>query len=519
MGRGIAQLMAQSGIQTVLYDTNSDALEGARQFLQATLETLSAKGKISAQAATEIMKRVRYAQEIHALRACDLVIEAIVEKLEVKQALFKQLESFVQPNTILASNTSSLSITALASACARPEQVAGLHFFNPVPLMKVVEIVRAIRTDPGVIEVLKRLIKVTGHQAVECADFPGFIVNHAGRGYNTEGMKILSESVVGAPHDPASFEKLDLILREQVQFFAVKEGLRESLGGFRLGVCELLDLTALDVSHPVMESIYHQFYEEARFRPSVITAQRLAAGLVGRKAGAGFYNYEAGQKKSTLSATPPTCVPADGSLPHSVWIAPCSGRASTRDEVQSLVTALGVQCESGTEPSPSALIIVLPLGHDCTAETSKHGLDAHRTVALDTLFEFGKGKTRRRVVMRNPASSPLYVQQALALFSQDGAAVSLIEDSAGFVAQRVVALIVSIACEIAQQGIASAADIDTAVRLGLGYPLGPLSMGDQLGADQILTVLNNMHQLTGDPRYRPSAWLRRRAQLNQSLLV
>src|SRR5690606_10302928 len=215
-----------------------------------------------------------------ALAGCDLVVEAIVERLDAKRALFAELEGIVGEGCVLASNTSSLSVTAIAAGCARPQRVVGWHFFNPVPLMKVVEVVNGARTEPGIVDDMVALSRATGHLPVVAQDTPGFIVNHAGRAYGTESLKALSEGVADVP-------TIDRILREQVGF----DG-----SGFRLGPFELMDLTGLDVSHPVMESIYRQFYDEARFRPSVITAQRVAAGLLGRKTGEGFYRYADGKQ-------------------------------------------------------------------------------------------------------------------------------------------------------------------------------------------------------------------------------
>src|SRR6266568_3872170 len=200
----------------------------------------------------------------------DLVIEAIVERLEAKQTLIATLDGVVGKECILATNTSSLSVTAIAAASAHPARVAGLHFFSPVPLMKLVEVIDGLLTSPVVIERLVEFAAALGYTPVKARDTPGFIVNHAGRGYGTEALRIIGEGVADAA-------TIDLILKLEA--------------GFRMGPFELLDLTGLDVSHPVMESIYHQFYEEPRFRPSPLTAQRLAAGLLGRKSGRGFYDY------------------------------------------------------------------------------------------------------------------------------------------------------------------------------------------------------------------------------------
>jgi 3-hydroxybutyryl-CoA dehydrogenase len=254
MGRGIAQLFAQCGRTVVLHDTQAAALQAALQYLTKTFDTLVAKGKLTADQAKEILARVSISQELTGLAHCDLVIEAIVENLSVKQTVFKSLEAILKPTAIIVSNTSSLSITAIASACQRPNRVAGLHFFNPVPLMKVVEIIRGVRTDVSVANQLVDLVRSSGHTAVQCADYPGFIVNHAGRAYGTEALRILGEGVAHFNHqrDEIAYQTIDQVLREQVLFTPTSNITPGQ--GFKLGPFELLDLTALDVSHPVIKS-------------------------------------------------------------------------------------------------------------------------------------------------------------------------------------------------------------------------------------------------------------------------
>ncbi|WP_240990094.1 3-hydroxyacyl-CoA dehydrogenase NAD-binding domain-containing protein, partial [Cupriavidus taiwanensis] len=270
MGRGIAQIAAQAGLTVNLYDANPQAVEAARKYLQDTLAKLADKGKLSAADAEAALARVKPCGALEDLAGCDMVLEAIVEKLEVKRDLIAKLEAILRDDAIIASNTSSLSITAIAVGSKHPGRIAGYHFFNPVPLMKVVEVIDGLSGNPAVGDALMALSRRMGHTPVRCKDMPGFIVNHAGRGMNIEGLKVAQEGV-------AEFADIDNIMREQA--------------GFRMGPFELMDLTGLDVSHPVMESIYNQFYQEPRYRPSPITAIRAVGGLIGRKAGAGFYTY------------------------------------------------------------------------------------------------------------------------------------------------------------------------------------------------------------------------------------
>ncbi|MDM0112448.1 3-hydroxyacyl-CoA dehydrogenase [Variovorax sp. J22R133] len=486
MGRGIAQIAAQAGSEVLLVDTMAGAAQRALDAVVGTWAKLQEKGKLDAASRDACAARLKAVDSTKDFADCDLVIEAIVENLEIKRQLFRDLEGIVSKSATLVTNTSSLSVTAIAARLSNPERFAGFHFFNPVPLMKVVEVVAGFKTDRALCERLAGYAAQMGHSAVQTQDTPGFIVNHAGRGYGTEALRIVGEGV-------ADFATIDRILKDQ--------------GGFRLGPFELMDLTALDVSHPVMESIYHQYYEEPRFRPSVITAQRLAAGAVGRKSGEGFYRYVDG----AAQITPEAPTPVLEALPP-VWVSP---RAARRPDLLKLVHTLGAQLESGATPSSAALIVVAPLGFDVTTVAAVERLDATRTIGIDMLVD--DVATKRRVIATNPATRRDIRDAAHALFARDGKAVSVIRDSGGFVTQRVIATIVNIAADMCQQRICSPADLETAVRLGLGYPQGPLAMGDLYGPTNMLEVLFNLQTVYGDPRYRPSPWLRRRGALGLSL--
>ena len=487
MGRGIAQIAAQAGSRVRVFDTQPEAANRALQEIGAQWDRLAEKGRMEATAVDACKARLVPASSLAQLADCGLVIEAVVERLDVKKQLFAQLESIVAAEAVLATNTSSLSVTAIAAGLQHPGRCAGYHFFNPVPLMKVVEVIAGLKTDPAVCDALSAYARQMGHMPVQAQDTPGFIVNHAGRGYGTEALRIVGEGV-------ADFATIDRILKDQA--------------GFKLGPFELMDLTALDVSHPVMESIYHQYYDEPRYRPSVITAQRLAAGVVGRKSGEGFYRYANG--KAQVAAEP--AAPQVDELPP-VWV---STRAARRQELYQLLKTLGAKIETGQSPSSTALTLVAPLGFDVTTVAVVERLDPARTLGIDMLVE--DAATKRRVLATNPPTRADMRDAAHALFARDGKAVSVIRDSAGFVTQRVVATIVNIASDICQQRICSPQDLETAVTLGRGYPMGPLAMGNRWGPANVLEVLFNMQTVYGDPRYRPSPWLRRRGAIGLSLL-
>ncbi len=487
MGRGIAQIAAQAGSTVLLFDSQAGAASAAKAAVCTQWDKLCEKGRLDADATQALKERMVGTESLSALAACDLIVEAIVERLDVKGSVLAELENLVRPDAVMATNTSSLSVTAIAARLKRPEQFAGFHFFNPVPLMKVVEVIGGLKTSTKVCDQLVDYARQMGHTPVRAQDTPGFIVNHAGRGYGTEALRIVQEGV-------ADFATIDRILKDQI--------------GFKLGPFELFDLTALDVSHPVMESIYHQYFEEPRYRPSVITAQRLAGGVVGKKVGAGFYSYLNG-----IAQIPPEPLPPEVADLPPVWLSP---RAARRPELLSLLKSLGATLETGALPSASALILVAPLGFDVTTVAAVDQLDPSRTIGVDMMVNDAASK--RRVIATNPASRSDMRLAAHALMARDGKAVSVIRDSAGFVSQRVVANIVNIASDICQQSICSPADLETAVTLGLGYPMGPLAMGNLFGPASVLEVLFNMQTVYGDPRYRPSPWLRRRGALGLSLL-
>jgi 3-hydroxybutyryl-CoA dehydrogenase len=484
MGRGIAQIAAQAGIRVLLHDSRQGAAREAKDAVSAQLKRLHEKGRIDRAGLEGAQSNLVVADSLSALAACPVAIEAIVENLDAKRELFRSLEEIVPEDCLIASNTSSFSITAIAAACRKPERVAGFHFFNPVPLMKVVEVVDGLLTAPWAVEALTALALRCGHKPVRAKDTPGFIVNHAGRGYGTEALRLLGEGI-------AEFHEIDRILRD--------------CAGFRLGPFELFDLTGLDVSHPVMESIYRQYYEEPRYRPSPLTGQRVNAGLFGRKSGRGFYRHADGKQLEIPEPSAPTARPA------SVWVS----KLDLGPKLVDLLRDLGAHIDRGIRPAAASLCLVAPLGQDATSAAIDEELDPARTVAVDCLFA---GATRR-TLMATPVTTPAMRAAAHGLLASDGVPVTVIRDSPGFVCQRVIAQIVNIACDIAQQRIASPEDIDAAVTLGLGYPQGPLAWGDAVGPSRILSILDTLLDFYGDPRYRASPWLKRRARLGVSLLT
>lgn len=486
MGRGIAQVAAEAGITVLLADARAEAVAEAAAFCAGMLRRKAAKGAMSEAEAEAAAARIRPSEGYAGFAGCHVVVEAVAERLEAKHAVLAAVEAAVPDGCIVATNTSSLSVTAIAAGARRPERVAGFHFFNPVPLQRLVEVIPGIITAEWVCDALDGVARRMGHHPVRASDTPGFLVNHAGRAFGTEALRIVGEGI-------AAVADVDRVMVEAA--------------GFRMGPFAVLDLAGLDVSRPVMEGIYHHYYEEPRYRPSVALARLHEAGLLGRKTGRGFYAYPDGKAEDP----PESLAPAIGVAGLPVWVSNRYPKAA--DALRALAAAAGAAVEAGSRPGEGALILLAPFGEDATTAALAEGLDPTCTVAVDCLFPL----ERRRTLMRTPITAERFREAAHALLAADGTPVTVIRDSPGFIAQRIVAGIVNVGADIAQQRIAAPEDIDRAVELGLSYPRGPLGLGDALGPRRILGILEAMQSFYGDPRYRPSPWLKRRALLGVSL--
>ena len=485
MGRGIAQVCAQAGLTTLLFDSRAGAVSEALATINKGLDGLVAKGRMTADVKQGVIGRLRPIGSLDDAAAAGIAIEAIVEDLHAKRELFHALEERLAPDAVLLTNTSSLSVTAIAAGCADPSRVAGMHFFNPPPVMRLVEVIGGLRTDPGLLAALTGFAWRIGKHPVIATDTPGFVVNHAGRAYGPEALRIVAQGI-------ASPREVDLLMKEAA--------------GFRMGPFELLDLIGADVTHAVMVSIYDQYFGEPMYQPSAEMTVRVAGGLLGRKTQQGFYDYA-----GPPAADAPTIQVMAQPMPASAWIADEDGGGDLAEWLK----AVGLKIQLGGAPDARALCFVTPLGEDATGTVVRLKLDPARTVAVDMLGRF----QGRRTVMKTPLTSPETLGAAVTALCATGAPVTAINDSPGFVVQRLLAMIVNIGSRIAELRIAAPADIDTAVELCLNYPKGPLALGDALGPASVLAVLDGMHAVTFDPKYRASTWLRRRARLGVSLLT
>lgn len=475
MGRGIAQWAATAGHIVELADARTESVGEAVQFVQSMIERSIQKGRTSADEAAAILSRLVPLDKPDEPGDVDLVVEAVREDLETKAELFARLERVLPDRTIFATNTSSLPITQVGAHLSDPSRLAGMHFFNPVPVMKIVEVIPGAATRPDVVDKLTTLVRETGHRAVVVADTPGFLINHAGRGLVTEALALLEENVA----EPVV---IDRITRDVL--------------GLPMGPFELMDLTGLDVTATVIESIWEGFRYSDRLRASYLTSNRVTAGLHGRKTGRGWFTY--GPEAPRLEEP---AVHGDADRP--VWTEEVAVReALARDGV---IAAVG--------PAERAVVLVTTWGTTVAAAVAERGLPAARTFGVDPLSL----PTKRRVLAVSPAADPSAARDASAVLSRGGKRVSIVRDTAGSVAQRLLASIVSVAASIAERGIAEPADIDLGVTAGLGYPVGPLAWGDRIGAARLLDLQRALHATTGDPRHRPTRWLTERAQLGLSL--
>jgi 3-hydroxybutyryl-CoA dehydrogenase len=320
-----------------------------------------------------------------------------------------------------------------------------------------------------------------GKRPVRTRDTPGFVVNHVGRGYGPEALRILAEGIAAPP-------VIDRIMRA---------------AGFRMGPFELFDLVGLDISKAVMEQVYRDYYEEPAYRPSAIASARVAAGLLGRKTGEGFYRYGDGAA--------PEPEPANAPLRTPIRVHPSVPEA---EAIRSALRQAGAELEDGAKASDAATCLIAPLGADAAGSAVAIGLDPRRVVAVDLLFGAARPLAAMRTLMTEPGRAE-WVAELLGKAEP----LPVINDSPGFVAQRIVAMIVNVASNVAQQRIAAPADIDLAVKLGLGYPHGPLEWADAIGPSRVLQVLDGLYDFYRDPAYRAAPWLRRRALLGVSMLT
>ena len=482
MGSGIAHVAALAGHAVYLYDMNAEAVARGKAGIEKDLRFLVGKGKLAEAECVATLARVRPVTALADAGDAGLAIEAIVERLDVKQKLFLELEALLGEDAILASNTSSLSITAMAAPLARPERLVGLHFFNPAPRMKLVEIVSGLATDKALAESLHATAKAWGKVPVHARSPPGFIVNRVARPYYAEAQRVLAEGAAA----PAT---LDAILRDGC--------------GFPMGPFELMDLIGHDVNYAVTNSVFDAYFGDKRFTPSLIQQELVQAGRLGRKSGRGFYDYREGASRpqaddeATRSAAGTVTVVGDLGV-----AAGLIGRFEA--------AGIKVQRKAGKGAGHIEVgeaRLALSDGRTATRRADEEALA--NLVLFDLAADYAS-TPRLAVALADQCGSGA-AQLAIGTLQKAGLAVSRIDDVAGMVALRTVAMLANEAADGVLQGIGSARDIDTAMRYGTNYPKGPLAWADELGIRRVATVLANLREHYGEERYRVSPLIQRKA--------
>ena len=476
MGQGIAQVSAQGGLKVLVFDAREGGGAAAVVQIGKRIDRLVEKGRIGDDDAAKAKANLQAVDKLDALAGCDAVIEAVFEDYDVKAKLFKEIEAIVSKDCIIASNTSSIPISSIARNCEKRDRVAGLHFFNPVPLMKLVEIIKAAETNDETVAVLVELCKRMTRVPVTVADMPGFLVNLGGRAFSTEGLRIAHESV-------ARPEQIDAIMRD--------------CRGFRMGPFELMDLIGNEVSFTVSGIVYNGYMQDPRIKTSPNHESIANSGKFGRKTGVGWYKYADGKKVDAPSGD------------HATNAAPASkvALAEADDGLNALCKEFEITVGKDDGSCP---ILAAPFGDDATHTALRTGADYTRLVCIDLSCDTSK----RLTIMTAPGADPSIGNSVVAAANAAGRAVTMIGDSPGFIAQRITAMIANLGCYMAEVSLATPEDIDLALKLGLNYPLGPLELAADLGPKRCLQILERMQAITGEDRYRPTTWLKRRAALD-----
>ena len=455
MGSGIAQVAANAGHQVLLFDSVPGAALKGHQRIAAGLEGQVIRGKMTQDAADALVGRVHVAENLDQFSKASLCIEAIIERMDIKHTLFNEMEYRVGPDVILASNTSSLSLTALARGLKHPERVVGMHFFNPAPVMKLVEVISGAATDPAVAQITAATARSWGKVAVHARSTPGFIVNRVARPFYAEALRLYEEGCA----DPATLDAL------------MVEG-----AGFRMGPFALMDLIGHDVNFDVTQAVFNAYHHDPRYRPSLIQQEWVEAGWLGRKSGRGVFSYAPG---------------VDMPGPQTETL--------TVQGVLQPFDAERVQYEG----------VIVARTDGRTA--ARRACDSGKPVIL---YDAMTGEGGKRVALtQSPNVDASQWHGVVEKFQQLGLQVSRIKDLPGMVVMRTIAMIINEGFEAALCQVATPQDIDQAMQLGVNYPRGPFFWAQQFGCEQVLAVLDAIHEATGDPRYRASLGLRHAVDL------
>ncbi|MEU6373762.1 3-hydroxyacyl-CoA dehydrogenase [Streptomyces sp. NPDC046909] len=477
MGQGIAQVALVAGHPVRLYDTAPGRAQEAADAIGARLDRLVEKDRLTAADRDAARARLTAAGSVADLADCALVVEAVLERLDVKQGLFRELEDVVGEDCLLATNTSSLSVTAIGGALRNPGRLVGLHFFNPAPLLPLVEVVSGFATDVTSATRAYETARAWGKTPVACADTPGFIVNRIARPYYAEAFAVYEAQ--GA--DPAT---IDAVLRES--------------GGFRMGAFELTDLIGQDVNESVTHSVWQSFFHDVRFTPSLAQRRLVESGRLGRKSGQGWYEYGAGAEPAEPHTAEPAQAPA---------YVVAEGDLGPASELLALIRERGIPVREDEEDHGTRL--VLPSGGQLALADGQTSVEFRDVVYFDLALDYRRAT--RIALSASQDTAPQTLAEAIGLFQALGKDVSVIGDVPGMIVARTVARIVDLAHDAVAKGVATEEDIDTAMRLGVNYPLGPFEWSRRLGRNWAYALLDDLHLRDPSGRYAPSLALYRHA--------
>ena len=496
MGAGIAQLAAQSGATTMLYDAFPAGLLKGVAHIESALARQVERGRLAAEESELIRGRINPVDTLAQLAPCEIVIEAAPERLELKLELFTQLAAVVSEQCVIATNTSSLSVTEIAAGVPIPGRVVGLHFFNPAPVMKLVEVVAGEESSPAARASARAVGVAMGKRVIDAADVAGFLVNRCNRPFSLEALRLLEERV-------ATTDQIDRIARLG--------------GGFRMGPFELMDLIGIETNHAVAESLYRASYGEPRYQPSAIQARMVASGKLGRKTGRGWYDYgEPGSTSAQRTVDPelPTAgggegrlLVVTGTLPVARELAAAAAAAgfTVATEASGSEPWLTVSCDGTPADGPRARLL-----HDGSLhqlDPGAAGFHLLAPLAATKLIEV------TATALTDPVASDRLAQLGAAL----GLHVEPVNDAPGLVLGRIVCQLINEAAFLIGAGNGNPADVDAGLELGVNHPRGPVAWSQALSLAHVVAVLDALHRESGEPRYRVAPLLRSRAAVGASL--
>jgi 3-hydroxybutyryl-CoA dehydrogenase len=520
MGAGIAQLACRSGAQTLLFDPIPAALQSGVEKLQEGLRKEAARGRLSAEEAAAAAERLTAVEGLEAFADCELVIEAVPERLELKHDIYRSLSEIVSAECVLASNTSSLLVTAIAAAVSRPERVVGMHFFNPAPVMKLLEVVAGEQSSEQALALAEATGAAMGKRVIRAHDGPGFLVNRCNRPFGLEALRLLQERI-------ADVETIDRICRME--------------GGFRMGPFELMDLVGVETGFEISQSFFAQSFGEPRWKPSPIAARYVAAGLYGRKTGRGYYTYPQGAGNGGGGYRSADPEPLESIAPSGgEGVVVIGGEGTIAQELREAAQQAGYEVRSPHDPPGSGFpALIVDCERTPAARRRGAGADGRRpdrrgnarhgqggvclvlcaTGSLSALDPGGSAvgfhalpplKDAHLVELtRSESSSPLAAARAERFFNALGKHVAWVGDAPGLVLGRIVCQVINESAFALGEGIGEARDIDLGMVLGLSHPHGPFEWADAIGLEHVLDVLEALCGEYREERYRPAPALRR----------